>query len=68
LSAATDRLPISIQVEILIPLIGEERALAWKTLLVDRDYHYVEPNLQKTPDNSKQIRYATGQPMGALSS
>jgi hypothetical protein len=28
LSAATDRLPISIQVEILIPLIGEERALA----------------------------------------
>jgi hypothetical protein len=28
LSAATDRLPISIQVEILIPLIGEDKALA----------------------------------------
>jgi hypothetical protein len=68
LSAATDRLPISIQVEILIPLIGEERALAWRDLLVGRDYHYVEPSLQKTSDNAQQIRYATGQPMGALSS
>jgi len=28
LSAATDRLPVSIQVEILRPLIGEEKALA----------------------------------------
>jgi hypothetical protein len=68
LSAATDRLPISIQVEILVPLIGEERAFAWRDLLVGRDYHYVVPSLQKTPDNSEQIRYATGQPMGALSS
>jgi hypothetical protein len=28
----------------------------------------VEPNLQKLPENSQTVRYATGQPMGALSS
>jgi len=68
LSAATDRLPISIQVEILIPLIGKEKAFAWRDLLVKRDYVYVEPGVHKKENNSQSIRYATGQPMGALSS
>jgi len=40
LSSATDRLPVSIQVEILKFLLGEKLALLWKSILVDRDYHY----------------------------
>jgi hypothetical protein len=37
---------------------NEDIAKAWKTLLVDRDYHLKDTT----------IRYAVGQPMGALSS
>jgi hypothetical protein len=66
LSAATDRLPIAIQVDILTPLIGERAALAWKQLLVDRDYFL--PGDEVTSRSSMKLRYSTGQPMGALSS
>jgi len=62
LSAATDRLPIALQVEILSALIGDEGAQAWKNLLVDRDYRL------KDSENDITLRYAVGQPMGALSS
>lgn len=64
LSAATDRLPIALQVEILAALIGDSGALAWKNLLVGRDYRFAAN--AKLPDDT--YRYAVGQPMGALSS
>lgn len=58
LTAATDRLPIDLQVQVLQTLKGPELALAWKQLLVDRPWW-----LDGVP-----YRYAVGQPMGALSS
>jgi len=66
LSAATDRLPIDLQVAILSSLIGDLGATAWKDLLVGRDY-----KLMTEIDGVKicqTLRYAVGQPMGALSS
>nr|WAY16604.1 putative RNA-dependent RNA polymerase [Rhizoctonia solani mitovirus 123] len=63
LSAATDRLPIDLQVQIinkLIPGLGDK----WKTLLIERDYvlNSKEYNI------NERLRYSVGQPMGALSS
>jgi hypothetical protein len=57
LSAATDRLPVSVQTVLLnqlVPGIGK----SWETLLVGREYSY----------GKLRLRYAVGQPMGALSS
>lgn len=59
LSAATDRLPVKLQVLLLEPYLGD-RASAWANLLVDRDYYC--SNVRKS------LRYRVGQPMGALSS
>jgi hypothetical protein len=73
LTAATDRLPISLQIHILSLFYGKEFAVNWARLLVDRDYSVAIP-LGKDPVNgqmmydTKVIRYAVGQPMGALSS
>lgn len=64
LSAATDRLPIDLQVAVLRPLIGAKAAGLWKRLLVDRDY-ILPGNEQEGP---MVLRYSVGQPMGALSS
>jgi hypothetical protein len=58
LSAATDRLPIAFQTQILSYFIGKTVAEAWANLLVKRDWWF----------KGKPIRYAVGQPMGALSS
>lgn len=66
LSAATDRLPISLQVAVLSPIIGEEAAIAWRNLLVERLYR-----LEILDENGVDVhiaRYSVGQPMGALSS
>lgn len=60
LSAATDRLPIVIQQFLLSLFIGKELAEIWKSLLIFRGYH-----LRKLKTT---LYYATGQPMGALSS
>jgi len=60
LTAATDRLPIGIQQFIMSKLLGSDSAAAaWADLLVGRGY--------ASPDG-KVIKYAVGQPMGALSS
>lgn len=64
LSAATDRLPIDLQVAVLSPIIGEKAAIAWKTLLVSRPYKLDDIS---TPVDDTFF-YAVGQPMGALSS
>jgi len=68
LSAATDRLPISIQVQILGSLIGEEAAAAWSRLLIGRDYRLYSSKEISLETPYVNYRYAVGQPMGALSS
>lgn len=63
LSSATDRLPVSLQVPILSSLLGEEVGERWASLLVDRTY-----TLNSKVYGYHQVKYAVGQPMGALSS
>jgi hypothetical protein len=63
LSAATDRLPIALQVSILTSFFGSEFANHWKNLLVGRDYI-----LDHRQYGTHVVRYSVGQPMGALSS
>jgi len=64
LSAATDRLPISLQINLLSSLYGMDFALNWARLLVGRPYSYY----YKPTDTAGLVEYAVGQPMGALSS
>lgn len=66
LSAATDRLPISLQVVVLTSFFGKEFATAWKELLVDRRY-VMKSNIDGNVVY-ESFKYAVGQPMGALSS
>jgi hypothetical protein len=59
LSSATDRLPMSIQTQIINfiwPGLGDH----WEVSLVERQYY--------NPDTSSGLKYAVGQPMGAYSS
>jgi len=80
LSAATDRLPIRLQEMLLANLLNDKDfASAWARLLVNRDYA-VPPKRSYTTigkedrdwksksTEPKVVRYAVGQPMGALSS
>jgi len=60
LSAATDRLPIRLQCDILGYYIGTVAANLWGRLLTERDWYL--------KDTDSNYRYAVGQPMGALSS
>jgi hypothetical protein len=62
LSAATDRLPVALQVQILSQYLSQDVALAWSDLLTKRDW-WLEEDGKWTP-----YRYAVGQPMGAYSS
>jgi len=58
-------------VSILSELIGEDRSLAWKNILVGRDYYLEdldEGTFKYKGINHKPYRYEVGQPMGALSS
>jgi hypothetical protein len=63
LSAATDRLPIKLQVQILSQLFTRELAEAWAKLLVGREWH-----LKSNTYGNATVKYSVGQPMGALSS
>jgi hypothetical protein len=63
LSAATDRLPVFLQTRVLAIIYGSKFADAWEHLLVGRDYVYKADRCDES-----WIRYAVGQPMGALSS
>ena len=67
LSAATDRLPASLQAALLEDLVGKsipQFGWKWLTLLVNRDY-----KLRSEEFHIDGIyRYKVGQPMGALSS
>jgi len=77
LSAATDRLPIEIQVPIvagLLKILGVDSynraAQNWADILTDRLYRLKEPGNAKggIPTGLRALSYSVGQPMGALSS
>lgn len=67
LSAATDRLPLALQVRLLVPILGEKMAANWANLLVSQPYGL--PKVAKSYNlGFDRVVYAVGQPMGALSS
>lgn len=66
LSAATDRLPVLFQEMILAVIFNSKFASSWKKLLVGRPYQL--PKGVTDQEGSNSVRYAVGQPMGALSS
>jgi hypothetical protein len=59
LSAATDRLPLSLQEDLLSHIFGVREAAAWASLISSRNW--------STP-MSTIVRYKVGQPMGTKSS
>jgi len=65
LTAATDRLPLALQVMVLTILLGPEFAGAWATLLVGRSYGFRQLGYDTHHGN---YHYKCGQPMGAYSS
>lgn len=64
LSAATDRLPLALQVRLLGYFLGIDYATAWGDFLTRRGYRL----LSKEYKVKGTFYYAVGQPMGALSS
>lgn len=67
LSAATDRLPVDLQKDLLSALMGEGLSHLWKALLVSRPYRL--PKIAKSYNlGFNMVKYEVGQPMGALSS
>lgn len=67
LSAATDRLPVSLQAAILSQCFGDKFGKLWKQLLIGRTY-YVRYKSSTGKTVERNLSYAVGQPMGALSS
>jgi len=71
LSAATDRLPVSLQQDILSAIgMGDDLARLWAKLLTSRDYYLQYTREEKILKGKpgEYLRYSVGQPMGALSS
>lgn len=69
LSAATDRLPLWLQEAILGQFAGDVYATMWKDLLVGREYLLTTKDVRDSNNLVKtKVKYAVGQPMGALSS
>lgn len=69
LTAATDRVPLTLQssiIEVLFPGLG----LLWAQILVDREYRLTikHGKGKAATEEVKKMRYAVGQPMGAYSS
>jgi hypothetical protein len=64
LTSATDRLPVSLQVQVLSYLFNDRVAQAWRTLLTDREFLLSKNEYGLVGS----VRYAVGQPMGCLSS
>lgn len=68
LSAATDRLPVVLQEWLLAAFTGRAYAECWRAVLCDRSY-VLPPVFVKTFGKAfRVVKYAVGQPMGALSS
>jgi len=68
LSAATDRLPISLQILVLGAFTLESFARLWGALLTERDYRTPKEFGTTFGKGSTFVRYSVGQPMGAYSS
>lgn len=66
LSAATDRLPLVLQMSLLSKVLTSYGATLWAQLLVGREYKYSTKVGNRNYSGS--VIYAAGQPMGALSS
>lgn len=64
LSAATDRLPIKLQILILNSVFNNKMGDLWANLLVNRTYYLGSFSFKV----STTVRYLCGQPMGAYSS
>jgi hypothetical protein len=64
LTAATDRIPVVLQQRLLAEMLDAPFAASWKGLMVDRQFALTVKGLPQMPS----LRYAVGQPMGALSS
>lgn len=69
LSAATDRLPVSIQELLLRVFTSVDFAFHWRKLLTERDYALPSDYIKRYGRKGlNSVRYAVGQPMGAYSS
>lgn len=70
LSSATDRLPISLQEDLIRDLFGltVKESQAWRELLVGRSYALPKSMISKKNPAITSVTYSVGQPMGALSS
>jgi len=67
LSAATDRLPVIVQAQLLGYFLGSHAANLWKAILIGRPY-FIPINSYKGIPSGEFVYYETGQPMGALTS
>jgi hypothetical protein len=68
LSAATDRLPIRLQILVLAAFTHLGYASCWAALLTERDYRTPKEYATTFGRGASTVRYAVGQPMGAYSS
>jgi len=68
LSSATDRLPIVLQKVLLSPFLTSWGAEVWGSLLIGRSYYFPGIKSKGLDIGGKDLYYARGQPMGALSS
>jgi len=67
LSSATDRLPCYIQEVLLNSLFSNKLGSTWAQLLTNREY-LLPPKAEEYGIYLNKVKYAVGQPMGALSS
>jgi len=68
LSAATDRLPIKLQILVLAAFTHLGYASCWAALLTERDYRTPKEYSTTYGPGHQTVRYTVGQPMGAYSS
>nr|UPW42220.1 MAG: putative RNA dependent RNA polymerase [Inner Mongolia grassland mitovirus 8] len=67
LSAATDRLPVKLTSKILSRIFSDDFAESWVQLMTDREFYFSQ-SAQSKYSAPEKLKYAVGQPMGALSS
>lgn len=60
LTTATDRYPVFLQEIVIEAIFGSEIKDCWKKVICNRDF--------VTPDGKHSVKFAVGQPLGALSS
>jgi hypothetical protein len=68
LSAATDRLPVLLQENILNCWFGNNIGTHWRKLLTLRNYYIDDSNAFVNINETPYVKYGCGQPMGCLSS